>query len=203
MFPCARGISAVLSSHVRQPLTEDVVLDLAAVLDGLVGDNFEIIVADGPSDSLDSLLVRFPHLPLRILEARDRDPAAGIGRAAYDLILLVSPDYAFDVRELNHFLDAVEHGADLAIGYRAHNMRRFAWYVLGHLLFGKTARDVDCPFKLFRRRVWQRTGMQPRGVDRWFSTRLVVRARRLGFRVAELPVKQVQRTRGALALARQ
>jgi hypothetical protein len=201
MYPGVRGISAVLSSHVRQPLTEEVVLDLAAVLDGLVGDDFEIIVADGPSDSLDSLLVRFPHLPLRILEARDRDPAAGIGMAAYDLILLVSPDYAFDVRELNHFLEAVEHGADLAIGYRAYNFKRFAWYALGHLLFGKTARDVDCPFKLFRRCVWQRTGMQPRGADRWFSTRLVVRARRLGFRVAELPVKQVQRTRGALAIA--
>ena len=55
------------------------------------GDDFEIIVADGPSDRLDSLVVRFPQLPLRILEARDSDPAAGIGRAAYDLILLVSP----------------------------------------------------------------------------------------------------------------
>jgi hypothetical protein len=196
-----RGISAVLSSHVQQPLTEDMLLDLAAVLDGLVGNNFEIIVADGPSDSLDSLLVRFPHLPLRILEARDRDPAAGIGRAAHDLILLVSPDYAFDVRDLNHFLEAVERGADLVIGYRAYNFRRFAWYALGHLLFGKTARDVDCPFKLFRSCVWRRTGMHPRGADRWFSTRLVVRARRLGFRVAELPVKQVQRTRGALAVA--
>jgi hypothetical protein len=195
------GISAVLSSHVQRPPTEEVVLELAAVLDGLVGDNFEIIVADGPSDSLDGLRIRFPHLPLRILEARDHDPAAGIGCAAYDLILLVSSDYAFDLRELNHFLEAVEQGADLAIGYRAHNFKRFAWYVLGHLLFGRTARDVDCPFKLFRQCVWQRTGMHPRGPDRWFSTRLVVRARRLGFRVTELPVKQVQRTRGELALA--
>jgi hypothetical protein len=201
MFPGVRGISAVLSSHVRLPLTEDVVLDLAAVLDGLVGEDFEIIVADGPSDSVDHLLARFPHLPLRILDARDRDPAAGIGNAAYNLILLVSPDYAFDVRDLNHFLEAVENGADLAIGYRAHNFKRFAWYLLGHLLFGKTARDVDCPFKLFRRCVWRRTGLQPRGIDRWFSTRLIVRARRLGFRVAELPVKQIPRTRGALAVA--
>jgi hypothetical protein len=201
MFPGDPGISAVLSSHVQRPPTEEVVLELAAVLDGLVGDNFEIIVVDGPSDSLDGLRIRFPHLPLRILEARDDDPAAGIGCAAYDLVLLVSADYAFDLRELNHFLEAVEQGADLAIGYRSRNLARFAWYALGHLLFGKTARDVDCPFKLFRQCVWQRTGMHPRGADRWFSTRLVVRARRLGFRVTELPVKQVQRARGELALA--
>jgi hypothetical protein len=195
MSPDDPGISAVLSSHVQTPLTEEALLDLAAVLDGLVGETFEIIVADGPSDMLDSLLVRFPNLPLRILESPDHDPAAGIATATYDLILHVSADGTFDVRELNHFLEAVEHGAELAIGYRAHTVKRFAWYVLGYLLFGRTARDVDCPFKLFRRAVWQRTGMAPRGVDRWFSTRLIVRARRLGFRVAELPVKQVQRAR--------
>jgi hypothetical protein len=196
MSPGDAGISAVLSSETHTPLTEEVVLDLAAVLDGLVGEHFEIIMADGPSDRLNGLRARYPNLPLRTLEADDGDPAAAIGGARYDLILIVAIDGGFDVRELNHFLEAVEQGADLVIGYRPHTVRRFAWYVLGHLLFGKTARDVDCPFKLFRRSVWQLTRMEPRGVDRWFGTRLVVRARRLGLRVAELPVKQTQRARG-------
>ena len=64
-----------------------------------------------------------------------------------------------------------------------------------YVLFGKTARDVDCPLKLFRRDVWERTAIEPRGADRWFSTRLVVRARRLGFGVAELPVRRRKRPR--------
>jgi hypothetical protein len=175
------GISAVVTA----PLREEAVLDLAAVLDGLVPGEFEILFVDRDVEAVATLQLRMPGLPLRAL---DLDVASAVSRARYDMILLVSGQGELDVCELNHFVDAIDAGADLAIGYRPWSAERFAWSALGHLLFGKTARDVECPFKLFRRSVWQRTSMEPPGADRWFSTRLIVRARRLGFRVAELPV---------------
>jgi hypothetical protein len=182
MTRVAPGISAVLTV----PLREELVLDLVAVLDGLVGGNFEILIAGRDARTLEAVQARYPALPLR---ATSLDLAATISRTERDLVLLTAGTGELDIYALNHFLEAIESGNDLAIGYRPWTLERLAWSAFGHLLFGKTARDVDCPFKLFRRSVWQRTSMEPHGVDRWFSTRLVVRARRLGFRVAELPVR--------------
>ena len=179
------GISAVLTA----PLRDEAVLDLIAVLDGLVGGNFDITVVDPAPGVLDALNVSHPNLPLC---QTDADLTAAIASTQRDLVLLARGDGALDFYELNHFLEAIEHGADLAMGYRPRNVERVLWSAVGTVLFGKTARDVDCPFKLFRRSVWDRTSMEPHGVDRWFSTRLVVRSRRLGFRVEELPVRLAQ-----------
>ncbi len=185
MTGAVQGISAVVTA----PFTDNAVLDLAAVLDGLVGGSHEILLVNPDLDSFSALQHRFPHLPLRV---SDPDLAVAVTQTRYELTLLTTGAGDLDVFELNHFLDAIEDGADLALGYRPWTLERLTWSAFGHVLFGKTARDVDCPFKLFRQSVWQRTSMEPHGVDRWFSTRLVVRARRLGFRVVELAVRATQ-----------
>jgi Glycosyl transferase family 2 len=198
------GISAVLAANTTQTELEGAVLDLAAVLDGLVYGNFEIIVVEVTStppvaDLLAELRVRYPTLPLRIQEGKHLglEPAlaAGFDAAAYDLLLVIGTHNEFDVRETNHMLEAIEQGADLAIGYRPRRadgmVRRlygWGWNVLVSLLFGKIGRDVDCPFKLFRKVVWQRVDIHPREASPTFNAELLVRARRLGFWVAEVPV---------------
>ena len=198
------GISAVVFVPPGQAELDATILDLAAVLDGLVFDNFEIVVVElvvsqRVSDVLAELGVRFPHLPLRLLEGDFADQAAALsaafGSAAFDLILVTSADGQYDVRELNHLLEAIEQGGDLVIGYRPkradslpERLDGWGWNVLINLVFGPTARDVDCGFKLFRQNVWQRVGMRSRGTA-IFYTELLVRARRLGFRVVEVPVK--------------
>src|SRR5207248_1320143 len=65
---------------------------------------------------------------------------------------------------------------------------------LVNLLFGYTARDVDCAFKLFRRGVWQSMTVHARGAT--FSAEFLIKARRLGFHVKELPVSHFPRTAG-------
>jgi len=198
------GISAVLFAPPGQAELDVAVLDLAAVLDGLVFDNFEIVVAETvpsqrTSDAVAELRVRFPHLPLQLLDGDHRDLAAALsaafGAAAYDLIFVTSADGQYDVRELNHLLEEIEHGADLVSGYRPKRADSFArrldgwgWNLLINLVFGPTARDVNCAFKLFRQSVWQRVDMRARGTVT-FYTELLVRARRLGFQVIEVPIK--------------
>jgi DNA-binding transcriptional LysR family regulator len=198
------GITAVLAANAGTTELEGAVLDLAAVLDGLVNGNFEIIVVDVAGiphvdDLLAELRVRCPTLRLRLLErtlgGQEAALAAGFDAAAYDLILVSGANGEIDVRETNHLLEAIEHGADLAIGYRPRRadglVRRlygWGWNVLVGLLFGKTGRDVDCPFKLFRTSVWHRVDVHPRDASPAFNAELLVRARRLGFPVAEVPV---------------
>jgi len=198
------GISAVVLASSDPVELDAAVLDLAAVLDGLVFDNFEVVVVEvAPTgqltDMLAELRVRFPHLPLRLLDGHYSDDATALSAAfdtvAYDLIFVTSADGQYDMRELNHLLDAIEHGADLAIGYRPKRadgvVRRldgWGWNLLVNLVFGRTARDVDCAFKLFRQGVWRRVGMRSVGSATFYSE-LLVKARRLGFRIAEVPVK--------------
>jgi Glycosyl transferase family 2 len=209
------GISAVLVAHAGYTALEGAVLDLAAVLDGLVYGNFEIIVVEAAAstdtaDVVEQLRVLYPTLPLRLEEGEHVGQAAalaaGFDAAVYDLILAVGTNGEFDVRETNHMLEAIENGADLAIGYRPQRadgvVRRlygWGWNVLVCLLFGKTGRDVDCLFKLFRTVAWQRVDIHPRepGQNLTFNAELLVRARRLGFRVAEVPVSHRRPPAGA------
>jgi len=198
------GISTVVFVPAGQAELDAAILDLAAVLDGLVFNNFEILVVEAVptqrvADILAELRVRFPNLPLRLLEGHYADQAAALAdafsAAAYDLFFVISADGQYDVHELNHLLEAIEQGADLVIGYRpkragsiSERLDGWGWNLLINLVFGPTARDIDCAFKLFRQSVWQRVRMRSRGTAT-FYTELLVRARRLGFRVIEVPVK--------------
>ena len=96
---------------------------------------------------------------------------------------------------------------DLVIGWRRNRadpvMRKLnalGWKLLVNGLFGYTARDVDCAFKLFRRRVWQSLTVYARGAT--FSAEFLIKARRLGFRLKELPVSHYPRTAGSPTGAR-
>jgi hypothetical protein len=79
-------------------------------------------------------------------------------------------------------------------------LNALGWKMLVNLLFGYTARDVDCAFKLFRRRVWESATVYARGAT--FSAEFLIKARRLGFHVKELPVSHFPRTAGSPTGAR-
>jgi hypothetical protein len=200
MYPNSRpGISAVLATHDRQIDLDTTILELAAVLHGLVYGNFEIIVVQAvgepASEILAGLHARWPGLPLRLIDQQDvqRDVAlaAGFDAATYDMIFVTAADGQFDVRELNHLLDAIQQGADLAIGFRG---RSGSWSRFLNMLAGKAGRDIDCAFTLIRRGVWQ-------GVGPMCCAELLVRARQQRFRVAEVPVRRHPARDAAASLA--
>src|ERR671931_70948 len=96
------GILAVLAASSETPIREELVLDLVAVLDALVGGEFEIVFPHGRIDALDALRHRYPNLPLRAI---DVDLAAAISSGDRELILLVAADSELDLFELNHFVE--------------------------------------------------------------------------------------------------
>jgi hypothetical protein len=171
------GISAILQSRCD---IDSAVLDLSAVLEGLVGDRFEIIIVGADALTAAELLGRARRVPLKLVN--DRGVAEGCAAATYELILIAAEDGQFDVRELNHLLEAVEAGADIAVGYRrrvtdaiTHALQRLGW---------KT--DVDCALTLARRDVWER-----------LHCAAPSEARKLGYRVSEVPVRDRRPTIGA------
>jgi hypothetical protein len=79
-------------------------------------------------------------------------------------------------------------------------LNAWGWKQLVNGLFGYTARDVDCAFKLIRREVWETVAVQARGAT--FSAELLVRARYAGFTTVERPVSHFPRTAGSATGAR-
>ena len=214
--PPATSISAVLPAYNEEAIIERTVRHVAGVLSGLARD-FEVIVTnDGSRDRTGAILAelaaREPDLHLRVV-THERNHgygaalASGFDAATKDLIFLTDGDKQFDVTELADFLPAMDAHTDLVIGWRKNRADPFmrlvnawGWKTLVNSLFGYTARDVDCAFKLFRRRVWESLTVYARGAT--FSAEFLIKARRLGFAVRELPVSHYPRTAGSPTGAR-
>jgi glycosyltransferase involved in cell wall biosynthesis len=206
----ALGISAVLPAYNEEAIIERTVRHVAEVLAGLA-ERFEIVVVnDGSRDGTAAVLARLqadePALHLRVVTHQHNRGygaalASGFDAAREELVFLTDGDKQFDVAELATFLPHFDDRTDLVIGWRRHRadppLRRlnaWGWRLLVNGLFGYTARDVDCAFKLVRRRVWQGLTVHARGAT--FSAELLVKARRLGYRVKERPVSHFPRTAG-------
>ncbi|HLH25994.1 MAG TPA: glycosyltransferase family 2 protein [Chloroflexota bacterium] len=205
------SLSVVLPAYNEEAVIESSVRHVAEALRGLVDDYEIIVVDDGSRDRtraiLAALQAREPDTRLRVV-THERNQgygaalASGFSAARKELIFFTDGDGQFDVAELSGFLAAMNEGTDLVIGWRARRadppLRRlnaWGWKLLVHGLFGYTARDVDCAFKLFRRTVWESVTVRARGAT--FSAEFLVKARRLGFHVEELPVSHFPRAAGS------
>ncbi len=214
--PKAFSISAVLPAYNEEAIIERTVRHVAGVLRELT-EEFEVIVTDdGSRDRTGVILAELSQqdcsLCLRVVTHEQNRGygaalASGFDAAQKDLVFLTDGDKQFDVAELRDFLPHMDPETDLVIGWRRNRadppMRLFnawGWKLLVNALFGYTARDVDCAFKLFRRRVWERMTIHARGAT--FSAEFLIKARRLGFRVQELPVNHFPRTAGSPTGAR-
>jgi glycosyltransferase involved in cell wall biosynthesis len=202
-------LTAVLPAYNEEANIEITVLDLASTLQELV-DDFEIVVTnDGSRDGTGAALAalaREDALHLRVVThprnlGYGAALASGFDAASGDLIFFTDGDRQFDVAELARFLPAMHADTDVVIGYRARRADPFmrlanawGWKLLIHTLFGYTARDVDCAFKLFRREVWHSLSVDSRGAT--FSAEFLIKARRRGFRILELPVTHYPRKAG-------
>jgi glycosyltransferase involved in cell wall biosynthesis len=211
-----RGISGVMPAFNEQAGIERSVRQLAVVLKALTEDYEVVVTDDGSSDRtgaiLETLQATEPELHLRVVthacnEGYGAALASGINAARKDLIFFTDGDRQFDVRELAAFLLELNEQTDLVIGYRRRRadprlrlLNAWGWKVLVNGLFGYTARDVDCALKLFHRRVWDALSVRARGAT--FSAEFLIKARRLHFRVKELPVTHFPRTVGSPTGAR-
>ena len=138
---------------------------------------------------------------------------AGFERALADgaeLVVEMDCDFSHDPGDVPRLLAAAEDGADLVLGSRYVKggsvsddwgfIRRAVssgGSVYARLILGVPVRDLTGGFKCFRRAVLEAIDLetvQAKGYA--FQIELSYRARRRGFRVVEVPIRFVDRTRG-------
>lgn len=201
------AISAVLPAYNEEALIAVTATGVAQVLEGLVDDYEVIVVNDGSKDRTEAIVQELAAKSSRIRcithpvnRGYGEALRTGFSSATKELIFITDGDKQFDIREIARFIPEMEH-ADMVIGYRRPRRDPFVrlvyawgWKLLVTALFGYAARDVDCAFKLFRRTVWE--SVQVRSGGATFSAEFLIRARRAGFRVKELPVSHLPREAG-------
>ncbi len=209
------SISLVMPAHNEAENIEPVVTEAVPAL-AAVSNDFEIIVVDdGSKDDTAGVTRRLmetePHLRLVQHPVNKGFGAAvltGFTSATKDWILYTDADRQFVLAELANFMPYTDK-ADLIAGYRAPRRDPFlrvlygkGWSMLCTLFFGYTVRDVDCGFKLLRRKIIDQLADKIGSRGATFSIEWLVRAKRAGYRFVELPVTHRPRVAGSQSGAR-
>jgi glycosyltransferase involved in cell wall biosynthesis len=123
----------------------------------------------------------------------------GLAAATGDVLGFIDADRSIHPDDFMRVVDAINYGADLAIGSRKlpasvilqHQpfLRRIlgsAYTVLAHALLQTTERDLQCGCKAFRRSLWDALTVNCDGFA--FDTELVAKAHKKGFAITEVPI---------------
>jgi glycosyltransferase involved in cell wall biosynthesis len=204
------SISLVMPAYNEAENIEPMVAEAAPALAAVVDDYEIIVVDDGSADDTAGATRRAmqgnPHVRLVQHPVNKGFGAAvltGFTSAEKEWIFYTDADRQFVLAELAKFVPFMDK-ADLIAGYRAPRRDPFlrvlygkGWSMLCTLVFGYTVRDVDCGFKLLRREIIQKLAPAITSRGATFSIEWLVRAKRAGYRFAELPVTHRPRVAGS------
>ena len=202
------SLSVVLPAYNEAENIEEMTKAVMKTVTPLTED-YEIIVVDdgsrdGTGDLVQGLTAEHPRIHLVQHDVNQGYGAAlysGLKAATKDLIFFTDADRQFELADLHKFWPEIDT-VDMVIGYRPeraapYHRRLFGWgwTWLTNILFGYTARDVDCAFKLFKREIIDNIQIKSMGAT--FSAEFLVRAKAKGYTIRELPVRHLPRVVGS------
>ncbi len=215
------ALSLVIPAYDEAPRLEETFAAIDAWLQDLPCEPVEVLLADdGSNDDTLALMQRYaasrPQVSALALPHRGKGPTvrSGMLAARGERVLFSDADFSAPLDQLPRLLAALDAGADVAIGSReGHGSRREGEPRLRHVMgrgFNLLVQalvvpgidDTQCGFKLFRRDAAQAVfgRLQRYGEDApeargpsvtAFDVEVLFLARKLGYRIAEVPVRWV------------
>ncbi len=185
-----------------------VVKDVKKVLARLT-DKWEItIVNDGSTDNTQDVaekLVRSDGRIRLINHQKNRGYGGalktGFESARYKWVAFTDSDGQFDFAEIDKFIPKASE-ADLILGYRlnradpiSRKILTWGWNTLARILLDLRAKDYSCGFKLIKKEVYERV-LPLVGEEKVTQIEMLVKARKLGFKFAEVGVHHYPRVAG-------
>lgn len=172
------------------------------------GADYEVVVVDDGSKDKSAEIVRAwsaknPRVRL-VQHAQNQGYGAalrtGLSSVTKDLVFLTDGDNQFRIADIDKLFSKID-GVDVVTGYRisrqdkAHRrLNGWLWTQLNKNLFGIPVRDVDCAFKLFRRRCLD--GLVLKSNQLLIHAEILARLKRKGCRIEEIGVTHYPRTAG-------
>lgn len=207
-LPRVSSISAVFPAFNDGGTIPSMVLTALMAL-RQVTDDYEIIVTnDGSSDYtgevLDEMVLRYPELRV-IHHPKNLGYGAalhtGFAAATKDWVFYTDGDAQFNPLELVDLVAALREGVDVVNGYKIHRndplIRKIVGRVYHYLVkwtFGFHLRDVDCDFRLIRRRIFDEVELE--SDTGTIPLEMVKKFQDAGFVFVEVPVHHYFRQYG-------
>jgi glycosyltransferase involved in cell wall biosynthesis len=206
--PHISSVSAVFPAYNDGGTIASMVLTAVMAL-RQVTDDFEVLVInDGSRDYtaqvLDELTRRVPELrvithPLN--QGYGSALRSGFSTAAKEWVFYTDGDAQYNPLELVHLVAALQPGVDVVNGYKIARSDPFHRIILGRLYhhlvklaFGFRLRDVDCDFRLIRRRLFDEVPLE--STTGSICLEMVKKFQDLGCVFAEVPVHHHFRSYG-------
>lgn len=201
------SLSIVLPAFNEEANVENALNEVSSVAQEMGIEHEIILVNDGSTDRTGEVARRMAGRisNLRLVEHypnRGYGGAlkAGFAAASKDLIAFFPADKQFDFGEIERLLKRINR-ADIVCGYRAdrrdniiRKFNAFGWKMVVRMLFGYLCRDIDCGFKVFRRRILSQVNIVSDGA--MIDTELLAGAQARGFKIVEEPLTHLPRRAG-------
>lgn len=196
-FPCYNEKDTV------RPLTEKCL----AVAPHICDDYEILIIDDGSSDGTgplaDQLEREYPAVRV-VHHPQNRGYGAalqsGFRSARKDYVFYTDGDGQFDVNEIPLLLP-LSDTYDIVSAYRLNRqeglirkLNGFCWSTLVNFLFGLHLKDIDCAFKLYKRKIFDEIEMISTGA--LIDTEILTRAKRKGYTIGQIGVHHYPRIAG-------
>lgn len=202
-----KSLSVFFPCYNEQDNVERVVKNALDVLTGLRIDFEIIIVDDGSRDSTGHIADRLA-AENKNIKVVHHNPNLGYGAALQsgfkaatkEYVFYTDGDGQFDIKELPMlFKYAAEY--DIVTGYRikrqdnlVRKLNAFCWTTMVNLLFGMKIKDMDCAFKLYKRRIFD--DMKLKSTGALINTEIFARAKNKGCKTFQIGVHHYPRTAG-------
>ena len=172
---------------------------LGALRDGAIDG--EVLVVDNASEDDSAALATAAGARVVSEPRRGYGSAylAGFAAARGEYIVMADADLTYDFKEIPHFLEELEGGAELVMGNRMKNIQPGAmpWlhrYIgnpllsgLLNLFFRTGVKDAHCGMRALRRDVLPRLDLRTTGME--FASEMVIRASKEHLKIAEFPIE--------------
>jgi glycosyltransferase involved in cell wall biosynthesis len=201
------SLTAFFPCYNEEANVARMVAHVAEVLPKLAKKYEILIIDDGSTDKTGKIADRIAkrHEHVRVIHhpknlGYGASLRTGIAEAQYEWVFFTDGDMQFDVAQLEEFITHTKQ-FQVIIGFRktradgnvrALNARLFKMYI--DLLFRLDVKDIDCAFKLFRRKLVQSLHLQSTGA--FTSAEMLYRLKKRGEKFKQLAVDHYPRQFG-------
>lgn len=200
-------LSIVLPAHNEAGNLPELIKEITDCMRELAWDYEVIIVNDGSTDGsreiIENLQKSDGHIKA-VHHSKNRGYGAalrsGFSAATKELIFFMDSDRQFDIKEISKLAERLSE-ADMVIGYRKnrqdHLIRKLNAGIFNlavNVLFGLWVKDIDCAFKLMKKEIVDRADLESSGA--LINTELLVKTKRLGYKIKQTPVSHYPRLSG-------
>lgn len=201
------SISLVFPAYNEELNVDRAVSEARAMLEKYAERHEIIVVNDGSADRTGELLDELARkhadvIPVHHPKNRGYGAAlcSGFSQAKMDYVFFSDSDLQFNLDEMDRLVAWIDQ-YDIVTGYREkradplhRRLNAFAWGTLVRMLFGIKVRDIDCAFKLFRRRVFDSIKLSSAGA--MVNAEILALSVKHGFTIKEVPVTHLPRQVG-------